>query len=91
MTPRYHEFLTTVLSHPIQGPKHADVLIEVTRNVTNLPDIIKLTGGDPENIDGLIDAQLDRLIVASNSDQRLAMFALAAALGKAMQALTGIS
>jgi hypothetical protein len=87
----YRAFLDDVLAHPVQGPAHAEVLTDVTRNVTHMQNVIKMTGGDPEGIDGLIDAQLDRLIVASNGDQRLAMFSLAAALGQAMQFLTGMT
>lgn len=90
MTP-YVQFLSEVLSDPIQGPAHADIVVNVTRNVTDMEKVIKMTGGDPEGIDGLIDAQLDRLIVASNGDQRLALFSVTAALGKAMQALTGMA
>jgi hypothetical protein len=87
----YRAFLNAVLVHPVQGPSHAEVLTDVTRNITNMNRVVKMTGGDPQGIDGLVDAQLDRLIVASNGDPRLAMFALAAALGQAMQALTGVS
>lgn len=87
----YQKFLTEVLAHPVQGPAHAEVLTDVTRNITSMNRVVKMTGGDPTGIDGLVDAQLDRLIVASNGDPRLAMFALAGALGQAMQALTGMS
>lgn len=86
----YRKFLSEVLAHPVQGPMHATVLTDATRNIVKMQNVIKMTGGDPEGIDGLIDAQLDRIIVASGGDQRLAMFALAAALGQAMQFLTGV-
>lgn len=85
----YKKFLREVLADSVQGPAHALVLTDVTRNITRMQNVIRMTGGDPEGINGLADAQLDRLIVACNGDQRLAMFSLAAALGQAMQMLTG--
>ena len=85
----YTEFSTNVLSHPQHGEKHADVLTDVCRNIIDIPRLRQLTGGDPENINGVIDAQLDRLVVASNGEVRLALFAALAGLGRALEFIHG--
>jgi hypothetical protein len=85
----YTGFGIEVLGHPQRGPEHADVLVDVCQNICQSPRLQQLTGGDGRNINGVIDAQLDRLIVASEGDVRLALFATLAALGRALQALHG--
>lgn len=85
----YREFQSDVLAHPIKGPRHANVLVDVCKNITEIPRMKKLTGGDPDGLDAMIDAQIDRLIVASKGSNRLALFAVIAALGESMRQLHG--
>jgi hypothetical protein len=85
----YTRFSTEVLSHPQHGQEHADVLVDVCRNIIDIPRLQQLTGGDGDNINGVIDAQLDRLIVASEGEVRLALFAAMAGLGRALRLLHG--
>lgn len=87
--PDYRKFQSDTLAHPTRGPQHANVITDVARTLVTPDRFIAGTGGDPGNLNGLIDAQLDRLIVASDGDQRLALFAAVVALGQALTMMMG--
>jgi hypothetical protein len=85
----YREFLDNVMSHDQHGAPLGQVTADVCGNMVDLPKMVRLTGGDPGNIDGAIDAQLDRVIAACGGDMRLALFNLAVTAGNALTLLLG--
>jgi hypothetical protein len=89
MTTDYVRFLAEVLSDPVRGPEHGELITDVASTIVNIATLKRRSGGDPGNINGVVDAQLDRLIAGSSGDQRLALFATVAAFGHAMTHLLG--
>ena len=89
MPPDYTAFSTGTLGHARRGEEHGAVLTDVANNLSDVRQLIELTANDPSQLNDTIDAQLDRLIAASNSDPRLALFAAAVALGTALRQFLG--
>lgn len=84
----YRGFLTRCSTNG-EGDRIADIAVDVIKNVSQAPRLQRLTGGDPDDINDAIDAQLDRLIVACDGDMRLALFNVATTAGAALTALLG--